>query len=292
MIQIIGSTLYQWDINRSIKVSDSNATHIHLANQGDSKAVIMELVNSQARIPNYLLQTGKTLLAYAVVNGVTIKRKSFVVQNRERPENYVYDEDNRNYIYELITASEEAVENANAVAEELRTAKENGEFKGSTGDPGPKGDSGVSPVLSVEEIDGGHRVIIEDVNGLSTFDVMDGSGGGSVAPLIVTLDDEWMSSGSGEASHTSVDIANHMAKGGNVILNALGYQIPVAYANDGQAVFTNMDGTVKAQIDIDSGGYYRTFISSFITTDDLGELNTALDGIIALQQSYIRGDIE
>ena len=122
MIQVIDSMLSQWDVGRIIKVTNTNATHIHLANQGDSKAVIMELENSQALIPNYLLQTGKTLLAYAVVNGVTIESKSFVVQKRERPENYVYDDDRRNYIYELISDAEEAVENANLAAQNANEA--------------------------------------------------------------------------------------------------------------------------------------------------------------------------
>ena len=122
MIQVIDSMLSQWDVGRIIKVTNTNATHIHLANQGDSKAVIMELVNSQALIPNYLLQTGKTLLAYAVVNGVTIESKSFVVQKRERPEDYVYDDDRRNYIYELISDAEEAVENANIATQNANEA--------------------------------------------------------------------------------------------------------------------------------------------------------------------------
>ena len=122
MIQVIDSMLSQWDVGRIIKVTNTNATHIHLANQGDSKAVIMELVDSQATIPNYLLQTGKTLLAYAVVNGVTIESKSFVVQKRERPESYVYDDDRRNYIYELITDAEEAVENAKLATQNANEA--------------------------------------------------------------------------------------------------------------------------------------------------------------------------
>lgn len=58
---------------------------------------------------------------------------------------------------------------AKAVDEALEKAIENGEF------------NGVSPTISVTEIDGGHRVTITDVNGTQSFDVMDGedgSGGG------------------------------------------------------------------------------------------------------------------
>lgn len=130
MIQIVGPKLNQWDVGRSVSVTASEATHVHFANQGDSKAVIMEIVEGKAKIPDYLLRSGKTLLAYAVLDGVTLEAESFGVTKRERPENYVYEDDQRNYIYELIANAERAADNANAVAEELRTAKESGEFDG------------------------------------------------------------------------------------------------------------------------------------------------------------------
>ena len=124
MIQIAGSQLNQWDVGRSVSVSDSQATHVHFANQGDSKAVIIEITDGTAKIPNYLLQTGKPLLAYAVLDGVTLECKSFAVHKRERPENYVYEDDRRNYIYELITRAEDAVENANQAAQKANEAAE------------------------------------------------------------------------------------------------------------------------------------------------------------------------
>ena len=40
--------------------------------------------------------------------------------------------------------------------------------------PLPAGNDGVSPTVSVEEIDGGHRVSITDQNGTKTFDVLNG----------------------------------------------------------------------------------------------------------------------
>lgn len=124
MIQIAGSQLCQWDVGRSVNISDSKATHVHFANQGDSKAVIIEITNGTAKIPDYLLQTGKALNAYAVLDGVTLESRSFAVCKRERPENYVYDDDRRNYIYELITRAEDAVENANQAAQKANEAAE------------------------------------------------------------------------------------------------------------------------------------------------------------------------
>lgn len=124
MIQIAGSHLSQWDVGRSVSVSDSKATHVHFANQGDSKAPIIKIENGEAKIPDYLLQTGKALNAYAVLDGVTLESRSFAVCKRERPENYVYEDDRRNYIYELITRAEDAVENANQAAQKANEAAE------------------------------------------------------------------------------------------------------------------------------------------------------------------------
>lgn len=124
MIMVVGSQLSQWDVGRIVNVSKSNATHVHFANQGDAKAVIIEIVEGSAKIPDYLLQTGKTVLAYEVLNGVTLERRSFPVRKRERPENYVYEDDHRNYIYEWITNAEKAAEAANLATQNANEAAE------------------------------------------------------------------------------------------------------------------------------------------------------------------------
>ena len=121
MIKIVGPQLTQWDTGRQViadilvdsGVVAPNVAHVHFANQGDARAVIMDIENGQAKIPDYLLQTGKSLCVYLVLDGVTQESKTFHVTKRERPENYVYEEDQRNYIYELITGAENAIESAN-----------------------------------------------------------------------------------------------------------------------------------------------------------------------------------
>ena len=122
MIEIIGTPLNQWDTGRSVQVTDITADHVHFANKGDSKAVIMELADSQAKIPDYLLQTGKQVCVYAVKNGITVDSKIFYVKTREKPENYVYEDDQRNYIYELISKAEETIDGAHAVYEDATQA--------------------------------------------------------------------------------------------------------------------------------------------------------------------------
>ena len=122
MIQIVGPRLSQWDTGRRLSVTGSTATHAHMANKGDSYAPIIDIVNGEATIPDYLLQTGKELCVYLVLDGITQERNSFFVQKRERPENYVYEDDRRNYIYELITDAQTATEAANRAAETANNA--------------------------------------------------------------------------------------------------------------------------------------------------------------------------
>lgn len=43
------------------------------------------------------------------------------------------------------------------------------------GDDGTNGTDGVSPTVTVTDINGGHRVAITDATGTKTFDVMDGA---------------------------------------------------------------------------------------------------------------------
>ena len=148
MIMIVGTALYQWDTGRYV-TTDIEADHIHFSNKGDSKAVIMDIVDSQAKIPDYLLQTGKQLCVYVVRNGVTVESRVFSVTPRERPEDYIYEEDQRNFVYELIADAQAATKAANQAAKEAADVSDaikedaaSGKFKGDKGDQGEKGDPG------------------------------------------------------------------------------------------------------------------------------------------------------
>ena len=125
MIEIVGNELYQWDTGRVAQITGIEVEYVHFANKGDSKAVIMGAVDIHAKIPDFLLQSGKQLCVYAVKDGITVESKTFYVKHRERPENYVYEDDRRNYIYELITNAEEALESMWWAYEDTTHATEN-----------------------------------------------------------------------------------------------------------------------------------------------------------------------
>ena len=71
----------------------------------------------------------------------------------------------------------------------LEQAKESGEFDGPQGPKGDTGEAGFSPTVEVIEIDGGHRVTITDASSTQSFDVMDGTGGGSSSGIRFEADD-------------------------------------------------------------------------------------------------------
>lgn len=160
MIEIIGPALNQWDTGRVVHITGIEAEYAHFANKGDSKAVILGIVDTHAKIPDFLLQTGKQLCVYAVKDGITVGTRTFYVQKRERPENYVYEDDQRNYIYELIQNAQTAADNATAVAQELREAKDSGEFKGDPGEPATDDQVAAAVEAYMEE----HPVEVPDVD--------------------------------------------------------------------------------------------------------------------------------
>lgn len=128
MIEIVGTELYQWDTGRIVRITGTEAMQAHFANKGDSQAVVMGITETEAKIPDFLLQTGKQLCVYAVKDGITVESKIFHVKKRERPKDYVYEEDQRNYIYELIVNAEQAVSNARKAAEDANAAAGNADL--------------------------------------------------------------------------------------------------------------------------------------------------------------------
>lgn len=158
MIKVSGTPLIQWDVGRSVEIEsikiegiEIEADYIHFANKGDSRAVKVAVADAKAEIPDYLLQTGKQLCVYAVKDGVTIESIVFPVRNRERPEDYVYEKDQRDFIYELITDAQEATGAANKAAEDLLAAKERGDFNGPQGEQGPQGEKGDPGEVNIDD---------------------------------------------------------------------------------------------------------------------------------------------
>lgn len=80
-------------------------------------------------------------------------------------------------VEEAIVNAEEATQNANNVASELLEARENGEFNGQDGKDGIVGKDGVSPTFVTEQIEGGAKITITDVDGTHEVNLSNGKDG-------------------------------------------------------------------------------------------------------------------
>lgn len=99
-----------------------------------------------------------------------------------------------------------------------------------------QGEDGVSPTVTVTEIDGGHRVTITDAAGAHTFDVMDGDGGsGGSETVIVTIDD---TADPMTASMNSTEIKAAVDAAKRVIVRYDGAEIPYLIQADTISVFS------------------------------------------------------
>ena len=103
------------------------------------------------------------------------------------------------------------------------------------------------------------------------------------------------------ASHTSVDIQNHVSKGGQVIFVYEDVKIPLTYlVEDDSAYFERYDPheRIKFSYRVWDDGAVDQSIEYLATTDRvtdqindaLGDIETALDGILAIQKELIGGD--
>lgn len=87
------SELWQWDTNRKLTV-DAECSQVHFSNKVFGRSIDVDVVGSIASVPDILLQTDKELTAWAFVgtpeNGYTKISKTFKVNRRNKPADYVF----------------------------------------------------------------------------------------------------------------------------------------------------------------------------------------------------------
>ena len=94
MIELEGKILTQWDTDRWVT---ANSNEVHFADTTSTEALVVDVVDGKAPIPNILLQTSGLLRAWEVSyteNGErTISVESvFNVRSKQKPSDYVYTE--------------------------------------------------------------------------------------------------------------------------------------------------------------------------------------------------------
>lgn len=99
------SELWQWDTGRTLAV-DADCSQVHFSNKVFGRSIDVDVVDSSAIIPDVLLQTDKDLNVWAFVgtaeNGYTKISKTFKVNRRNKPADYVFTPPDQTTLAELV----------------------------------------------------------------------------------------------------------------------------------------------------------------------------------------------
>ena len=166
--------LWQWDTGRTLSV-DADCSQVHFSNKVFGRSIDVDVIDGAAVIPDILLQTDKDLNVWAFVgtaeNGYTKISKTFKVNRRNKPADYVFTPTDQTSLEEIkekidyLESIQAPVQSVNgqtgevkltaedvgaisqddlqaATNEALAQAKASGEFDGPQGPEGPQGPQG------------------------------------------------------------------------------------------------------------------------------------------------------
>lgn len=98
------SELWQWDTGRTLAV-DADCSQVHFSNKVFGRSIDVDVTDGVAIIPDVLLQTDKDLNVWAFVgtaeNGYTKISKTFKVNRRNKPADYVFTPPEQTTLAEL-----------------------------------------------------------------------------------------------------------------------------------------------------------------------------------------------
>lgn len=81
---------FQWDMNQKLIVRDSAITQVHYHNKIDEDALVVDVVDGCANVPNIYLTECWTIHAYAFDGNKVRYEAAFKVEPRAKPLDYVY----------------------------------------------------------------------------------------------------------------------------------------------------------------------------------------------------------
>ena len=140
------SELWQWDTGRTLAV-DADCSQVHFSNKVFGRSIDVDVVDGAAIIPDVLLQTDKDLNVWAFVgtaeNGYTKISKTFKVNLRNKPADYVFTPVEQTTIAEIY-----------AIAQSVRDDADAGLFDGKPGEDGRDGVDGKDGAPGRDGVDG------------------------------------------------------------------------------------------------------------------------------------------
>lgn len=162
------SELWQWDTGRTLAV-DADCSQLHFSNKAFGRSIDVDVVDGTAIIPDVLLQTDKDLNVWAFVgtaeNGYTKISKTYKVNRRNKPADYVFTPVEQTTIAEIA-----------AIAQSVRDDADAGLFDGKPGEDGRDGIDGKDGAPGKDGISATHSwngtvLTITSASGTSSADL-------------------------------------------------------------------------------------------------------------------------
>ena len=156
------SELWQWDTKRKLTV-DAECSQVHFSNKVFGRSIDVDVVDGVSIIPDVLLQTDKDLFAWAFVgtaeNGYTKISKTFKVNRRNKPADYVFTPPDQTSLEEIKEKIEylESIQDPDAIKNAVEDYLEKNPVE--------------APVQSVNGKTGTVELTAEDVGAISQDDL-------------------------------------------------------------------------------------------------------------------------
>lgn len=158
------SELWQWDTGRTLAV-DADCSQLHFSNKVFGRSIDVDVVDGAAIIPDILLQTDKDLNVWAFVgtaeNGYTKISKTFKVNRRNKPSDYVFTSPEQTTLAELVRRLDKIEESQDPDA--IKNAVEDYLQQNPV----------EAPVQSVNGQTGEVELTAEDVGAISQYDLQE-----------------------------------------------------------------------------------------------------------------------
>lgn len=121
------SELWQWDTGRTLAV-DADCSQLHFSNKVFGRSIDVDVTDGVAIIPDVLLQSDKELNVWAFVgtaeNGYTKISKTFKVNRRNKPADYVFTPQEQIQLKDATAILEEAKDVANKAIDSAEQAED------------------------------------------------------------------------------------------------------------------------------------------------------------------------
>lgn len=214
------SELYQWDTGRKLSIA-VDCTQVHYSNKVFGRSIDVDVVDGIAIIPDILLQTDKELTAWAFVgtpeNGYTKISKTFKVNRRNKPADYVFTPPEQTTLDELVER-----------LQKIEEAQDPDAIKNAVEDYLEENPVG-APVQSVNEKTGKVQLTAKDVGAISQEDLQN-----STNKALEQAKESGEFDGKDGTSVTVSSVSESTASGGtNVVTFSDGKKVNIKNGTDG-----------------------------------------------------------